>query len=84
MKCSTAGLVEMAEQLGVPMVMRCDTETVLAYELFDREGHALGRILMPRDEVLVGPQAGTVLLRREMPSLYSRFNRDGKPPARAA
>ena len=74
----------MAEQPGVPMVMRCDTETVLAYELFDREGHALGRILMPRDEVVVGPQAGTVLLRREMPSLYSRINRDGNPPARAA
>jgi hypothetical protein len=66
------------------MVMRCSSETTLVYELFDDEGRTLGRILLPKDQMIIGPQAGTVLLRRELPLVYSRFEASGGPPARAA
>jgi hypothetical protein len=66
------------------MVMRCSSETTLAYELFDDEGRALGRILLPKDQMIIGPQAGTVLLRRELPRAYSRLETCGGSPARAA
>ena len=68
-----------------PMVMGCDSEHVLAYELYDDSGHSLGRILMPRDETIVGVQARTVLLRRELPPVRPQtYGAGGGPPARAA
>jgi hypothetical protein len=74
----------MADQPGVPMVMRCENERVVAYELYDERGRSLGRVLMPRDETIIGPQAGTVLLRRELPQVYPRHESGGGSPARAA
>lgn len=53
------------------MVMRCDNEHVLAYQLFDELGRNLGTILLPSQEMIIGPQAGTVLLRRDMPRMYN-------------
>ncbi len=67
------------------MVMRCDNEHVVAFELYDEGGHSLGRILMPRDEIVVGVQARTVLLRRELPPVRPQtYGSGGGPPARAA
>ena len=67
------------------MVMRCDSDHVLAYELFDEGGHALGRILMPRDETIVGVQARTVLLRRELPPVRPQtYGAGGGAPAKVA
>jgi hypothetical protein len=65
------------------MVMRNDNEPVLAYQLLNEQGQNLGTILMPREEMIVGPQAGTVLLRREMPRVYVTEIPKGSP-ARAA
>ena len=66
------------------MVMRCGDEH-LAYELYDNEGRSLGRILLPRDETIVGSQARTVLLRRELPPVRPlTYGAGGGPPARAA
>jgi hypothetical protein len=48
------------------MVMLRTGEPV-TYVLYDDEGRAVGRILLPREESLVGPRAGTVLLRRDPP-----------------
>ncbi len=73
-----------ASQSEEQMVRRCDTEQVLAYELCDDQGHALGRVVLPRDETIVGPQAATVLLRREIPPVHPRFGTGGGAPARAA
>ncbi|HEX9894411.1 MAG TPA: hypothetical protein VGA78_10835 [Gemmatimonadales bacterium] len=56
----------------------------MAYELYDERGRSLGRVLMPRDETIIGPQAGTVLLRRELPQVYPRHESGGGSPARAA
>ena len=73
----------MVSQQGVPMVMRCENEQVLAYRLFDESGHDLGTVLLPRQEMIFGPQAGTVLLRRDMPRVYVPVEKEGSP-ARAA
>lgn len=67
------------------MVMRCDNGNVVAYELYDNAGRPLGTILMPRDETIVGAQARTVLLRRELPPVRPQtYGAGGGPPARAA
>jgi len=67
------------------MVMRCDNDQVVAYELYDDCGHSLGTILMPRDERVVGAQARTVLLRRELPPVRPQsYGAGGGSPARAA
>lgn len=50
------------------MVMLRTTEPV-TYELFDEQGQTLGRVVLPRDGVIVGPSAGTVLLRRDLPRI---------------
>lgn len=40
---------------------------LVAYELKDEQGRILGWILRPRGEIVaVGPEAGTVLLRRDL------------------
>lgn len=79
-----AGWCQMRFQPGVPMVMRCDNEHVLAYQLYDELGHILGTILLPSQEMIIGPQAGTVLLRREMPRMYHPVERQKGSSARAA
>ena len=78
------GGVKMVFQPGVPMVMRCDNEHVLAYQLFDELGHNLGTILLPSQEMIIGPQAGTVLLRRDMPRIYQSVGNAKGSSARAA
>jgi len=50
------------------MVMLRATEPV-TYELYDDQGQALGQVVLPREAVVVGPQAGTVLLRRDLPRI---------------
>ena len=47
------------------MVMLRATEPV-TYELYDERGQALGQVVLPREAVIVGPQAGTVLLQRDL------------------
>lgn len=66
------------------MVMRCDNEHVLAYQLFDELGRNLGTILLPSQEMIIGPQAGTVLLRRDMPRMYNLAANSKGSSARAA
>jgi hypothetical protein len=66
------------------MVMRVENEHVLAYQLFDESGHNLGTVLLPSQEMIVGPQAGTVLLRRDMPKMYAPVEKHVGSPARAA
>lgn len=39
----------------------------VTYELLDEEGRLLGQVTLPRDTTIVGPQAATVLLHREIP-----------------
>lgn len=62
------------------MVMLRTTEPV-AYELFDEQGRSLGRVTLPLAAEVVGPHAGTVLLRREMPRVEPRWT---EPAPRAA
>jgi len=50
------------------MVMLRATEPV-TYELYDDQGQALGQVVLPREAVVVGPQAGTVLLQRDLPRI---------------
>jgi hypothetical protein len=54
------------------MVMLRSTEPV-TYELFDELGQPLGRVVSPSETVIVGAQAGTVLLRRKFPTVRSRW-----------
>lgn len=49
------------------MVICCESGRVELHQLLDDEGRSLGWIVMPRDEGIVGSEAGTVLLRRELP-----------------
>lgn len=61
------------------MVMLKTTEPV-TYELYDERGRVVGRIERPREESVVGPHAGTVLLRRD-PTHPSRRSKAGPPKA---
>ena len=54
------------------MVMLRSTEPV-TYELFDEQGQRLGQVVLPKDAVIVGSQAGTVLLQRETPTIRPRW-----------
>jgi hypothetical protein len=54
------------------MVMLRSTEPV-TYELFDEQGQRLGQVVLPKDAVITGSQAGTVLLRRDIPMIRSKW-----------
>jgi hypothetical protein len=43
------------------------TNDPMTYELYDDRGLPVGRIELPSRELRIGPHAGTVLLRRELP-----------------
>lgn len=54
------------------MVMLRSTEPV-TYDLFDEQGQRLGTVVLPKDAVIVGSQAGTVLLQREFPAMRPKW-----------
>lgn len=45
----------------------------VTYDLYDEQGHRLGQVTLPRDAMITGTQAGTVLLRREVPALRPQW-----------
>ena len=54
------------------MVMLRSTEPV-TYDLFDEQGQRLGQVVLPKEAVIIGSQAGTVLLQREFPMIRTRW-----------
>jgi hypothetical protein len=54
------------------MVMLRSTEPV-TYELFDERGQRLGQVVLPKEAVITGSQAGTVLLQRDFPAIRPRW-----------
>jgi hypothetical protein len=54
------------------MVMLRSTEPV-TYDLFDDQGQRLGQVVLPKEAVIIGSQAGTVLLQREFPAIRTKW-----------
>ncbi|HEV8357076.1 MAG TPA: hypothetical protein VGQ17_09970 [Gemmatimonadales bacterium] len=44
------------------------TETAERMEVFDEQGHSVGRVTWPTDPRLFGPNKGTVYLQRPLPT----------------
>jgi len=54
------------------MVMLRSTEPV-TYDLFDEQGQRLGQVVLPKEAVIIGSQAGTVLLQRDFPMIRPQW-----------